>query len=234
MPIQRISQLIFSTCLLFPLSVAAAPACHTPVESYSNRTQMAAGDFSANVQWQDLNLTSTSIGYGASAGREYELTILDGTVYRVNPTGDGINSEQGKPAEGGATMLQVSSPKQWQAYDTPLDAISSFDDLSFALDELLEELGCGDNALLPFKISGHANHLRWSLDTLPKPLVTDSTQQAVTLVGVYNRSAKKRYFMVPGYSIHTHAVLHDSNYAGHVRDIDLKAGAQLWLPSLGD
>jgi len=191
---------------LFALNTAYAdtPAnCITSVSSHSNRVNTEAQNYAANVAWKDLTLTPTSVGYGSAAGREYELTIVDGKVYRVRPDDKGgVEVLTDTPTAGGAFMLQLASPKSWKEH-SKLDAISSFDDLSFVFDELVDDMGCGDMALMPFKITGKTTKVSWGLDTLPKSLVTDSTDEAVTIVGLYNRNEKVRYSMVPGYNLNT-------------------------------
>lgn len=227
----RISLLLATSLLAFSTASAETTAnCITEVSSHSNRAQAEAGNYAANVAWKDLTLTPTSIGYGSAGGREYEITIVDGKVYRVRPDDKGtVKVLTDPPGDGGAFMLQLASPKGWKEHGK-MEMIGSFADLGFTLDELVDDLGCGEDALLPFKITGHANSVSWSLDTLPTPLVTDSTDQTVTIVGLYNRHDKQRYFMVPGYNFHAHVVLDKQQQAGHIRDLELAEGATLYLP----
>lgn len=227
----RASLLLAASLITLNTAYADTPAnCITSVSSHSNRANAEAKNYAANVAWKDLTLTPTSVGYGSAAGREYELTIVDGKVYRVRPNDKGaMEVLTDTPTEGGAFMLQLASPKSWKEH-SKLEAISSFDDLSFAFDELVDDMGCGDLALIPFKITGKATKLTWSLDTLPESLVTDSTDETVTIVGLYNRNEKVRYFMVPGYNLHAHVVLDGKQQAGHIRDLELAEGATLYLP----
>lgn len=204
-------------------------ACVSPVQSFSNLDKMSSGDFSANIRWKDVALTENSIGYGPGADHRYELTILDGRVYMARP-GEGnsvIVRNDPKPDEG-AAMLQLASPKAW-VEQGQMSEISSFDDLDFELDQLSEDLGCGDDVLLPFKIIGHASSVTWSMDT-EQPRVTTTEDQDVIVVGLFNRNDKQKYFMVRGYSIHPHVVMPALNYAGHLRNIELDDGAKLYLP----
>jgi len=95
-----------------------------------------------------------------------------------------------------------------------------------------DDLGCGENVLLPFKISGHARSVTWSMDTHP-PRVVTSRDQDVVILGLYNRNQKSKFFMVKGYNLHPHVVLTGEGWAGHMRDLDLTPGARLYLPLEG-
>lgn len=212
-------------------SIAAADAfqCVSPVQSISHRDKMTAGDFSANGHWREVRLSPHSIGYGPAAQREYELTIADGKVTMARPVDDKVEVRHDPRPDEGFAMLQVASPESWMEAGE-LALIGSFDDLNFELDQLAEENGCGDDVLLPFRITGHARSVTWSLDTAPQHKVTETRDQDVVVVGIYNRNAKTTYFMVPGYNIHAHMVMPALDLAGHVRTLELEAGARLSLP----
>lgn len=204
--------------------------CISDVASYSAREKMGSGDFSPNVYWRDVVLKPTSIGYGPSGNREDEVTIIDGKVFMRHPTANGgiaVNN-QADPDQGLA-MLQVASPTAWREANT-LDAVSSFDDLDFVLEDQAEEMGCEDDVLLPFKIIGHADSVTWSLDTQPRHLVQDTKDQDVVIVGLYNRNQREKYFMVRGYNLHAHVLMKGIGKAGHLRSLELNDGARLYLP----
>jgi len=203
--------------------------CISPVQSYGDRNKLGKGDFSANVQWKDVNLAPTSIGYGPSANHQYELSIIDGKVYMAQPSGTEkvIVRNDPKPDEG-AAMLQVATPKAWGKSEK-LPALSTLDDLNFELDQIVDDSDCDDNAVIPFKITGHASDVTWSMDT-EKPRVTTSKNQDVTIVGLYNKDQHKKYFIVPGYNVHAHVLLQPLDVAGHLRKVTLQEGAQLYLP----
>ena len=204
--------------------------CFTHVDSYSNHKKMGDGDFSPSVLWRDVTVSKTTIGYGPSGHREDEVTIIDGQIFMAHPGSKDEVIVTNKPnPDKGQAMLQIASPTAWGEAAT-LDEIGSFDDLNFVLDDQSDEMECGDNVLLPFKIVGYANKVIWSLDTQPKHLVTNSNNQEVTIVGIYNRDQKEKYFMVRGYNLHAHVLLKAINEAGHLRDLELAEGAKLYLP----
>jgi hypothetical protein len=204
-------------------------SCITPVFSVSNVDKMSKGDFSPNVLFKDVGLTENSIGYGPGANHAYEVTIVDGKIFMASPEGEKNIKVRHKPIDqDGAAMLQIASPKKW-INAGKLEAISSFDDLNFALEGIAEDNDCGDDALLPFKIVGHANTLTWSMDT-EHPRSTDDKDIDVEIVGLFTAEDKQKYFMVKGYNIHPHVVLTKKDQAGHMRTVDLQKGATLYLP----
>ena len=211
-------------------SVASEISCISPVFSVSNIDKMKQGDFSPNVLFKDVPLTQNSIGYGPGANHQYEVTIADGKIHMDAPKGDNEVIVRHNPtAEDGAAMLQVASPNAW-AYAGKMEAISSLEDLNFAMESIAEDYDCGDDALIPFKIIGHANTLKWSMDT-EHPRVTDEKDLDVEIVGLFTAKDKSKYFMVKGYKVHPHVVLTAKDQAGHMRTVDLKEGAKLFLPA---
>lgn len=215
---------------LLATKATAQVQCINPVDSHGERERIVQGDYSATVRWRQVALSRNTIGYGSAEQRAYELTIDHGKVHMVRPAEDGGFEVRHDPApDGSAVMLQLATPSRWQAAGS-LDAISSFDDLSFVFDEMQEDLGCGDDAVLPFRIEGHIQEATWSLDTRPKNHVGHAKAQRATIVGIYSSQNKKRLFMVPGYNLHAHIVLHGNGLAGHLRNLTLDEGAQLYLP----
>ena len=212
------------------MTKATEIACITPVFSISNMDKMSKGDFSPNVLFKDIPLNKNSIGYGPGANHQYEVTIADGKIHMNVPKGDNEVSVRHKPtAEDGAAMLQVASPKAW-TYAGKLEDISSLDDFNFALENIVDDYNCGGDALIPFKIIGHANTLTWSMDT-EHPRVTDEKDLDVEIVGIFTAKDKAKYFMVKGYNVHPHVVLTAKDQAGHMRTVELEEGAKLFLPA---
>ena len=211
------------------MTKATEIGCITPVFSISNIDKMSKGDFSPNVLFKDVPLNKNSIGYGPGANHQYEVTIADGKIHMDAPRGDSEVAVRHNPTdEDGAAMLQVASPKAW-TYAGELEAISSLDDFNFALEDIAEDYDCGDDALIPFKIIGHANTLKWSMDT-EHPRVTDEKDVDVEIVGIFTAKDKAKYFMVKGYKVHPHVVLTAKDQAGHMRTVELEEGAKLFLP----
>jgi len=212
------------------LAQAAEFECVTAVTSISNRSKMESGDFSANSHWSELRLNQNSLGYGQATDRKFEVTIVDGTVYQAHPLDGKIVVRDTHTPDEGVAMLQIASPEQLSKA-APLDEIGSFDDLAFEFDSLVDDLGCDDTVLLPFKIVGHASSLTWAMDTKPVDQVVNDNDLDVVIIGLYNRNDRKTTFMVPGYNLHAHVLIPGTGYAGHLRDVQLDEGATLYLPT---
>lgn len=185
------NQLVSTSFLL--LSIGAVTSvyaedsyqCVTPVQSFSNAGAMAKGDFTANIKWKEVTLKPTSLGFGPSEHHEYEISILDGKVYLTQPaTGDKVKVRHDPKPNEGAAMLQVATPEAWVEYES-LGAMANFDDYSLEIDQVIEDIECGDAVLMPFKIKGHATSVTWSMDT-KEPRIVTSTDQEIVLVGLYN------------------------------------------------
>lgn len=205
--------------------------CDTPVQSWSNLTKMHAGDFSANVLFNDIKFTKNSIGYGPGKDKQYEVSILDGKIYMARPALNGATIVRHNPKkDDGAAMLQVANVNKWGEYKV-LDEIDSYDSLNFELDDIVESISCTSETILPFKIVGQAKSVTWSMDTDNHRIDTMKNQDVI-LEGLYSRDrkTKEKHFMVKGTNTHTHVILTQKDLAGHLRDIDLKEGAKLYLP----
>ncbi len=209
---------------------ASQMACLNPVHSFVNGTKMAQSDFSANVTFAKAGIQKTSIGYGSSQDRENETTIVDGTVYLAHPDGNNHIVLRTKPEpEEGATMLQVATPDDWSK-GQDVEGIGSLEDLAFIFDDMADDMECHGKARWPFKMTGHAKKITWSMDTLPKHLVTTAHDQPVTVVGIYDTATRKKTFMVKGSNLHAHVLMPNIHAAGHVREIEFVGKAHLFLP----
>lgn len=205
--------------------------CEIPVQSWSNLTKMHSGDFSANVLFKDVKLNNNAIGYGPGKNREYEVSILDGKIYMARPEQGGKTIVRHDiKSDDGAAMLQVANVEKWGEIQT-LDALGTLDSLVFELDDIIEELECSKEIILPFKIIGHAKSVTWSMDTDNHRIDTMKDQEVI-LEGLYSSDKIKRekHFMVKGTNAHTHVILPTKDLAGHLREIDLNEGAKLYLP----
>lgn len=228
-----LASILIGSILPAASAVASDIACKVSMQAWSNLDNMGKGDFSANVHWNKAKLGAYSIGYGPTANRENETTILDGKVHFAHPDAKGqiIKETTSSPKSSlGSAMLVIASPKGWVEQEDKMDAISSFDDLNFVFDDIADDQECGDDVAFPFKIVGHANSLTMSLDTSPNHLVEEYQDKDVTIVGIYNQDNKEKYFMVKGYNIHPHVLMTQDDLTGHLRTVDLLEGATLYLP----
>ena len=205
--------------------------CDNHINSWSNLTKMHSKDFSANVLFKDVKLNKNAIGYGPGKNRQYEVSILDGKIYMARPQKNGKTLVRHiVKNDDGAAMLQVANVNKWGEYQK-LDTMDSLDGINFELDDIVSELECSKNLILPFKIVGHAKSVTWSMDT-DNHRVDTMKNQDIVIEGLYgsNKDIKAKYFMVKGTNTHPHVILTNKDLAGHLQDIVLDEGAKLYLP----
>jgi hypothetical protein len=189
------------------------------------------GDFSAAVKFADVKLIPTTVGFGATANRADEVTVVDGKLFLVSgATGSLKVRHQTKPDEG-AVVYVTGSPVAWSDAGK-VDGISSFDGLSFALDNAVEDAKCDDNAVVPFKIVGHAKSVHWTVvNGANKEISNASNDVDVVIIGIYSKTDKEHLHMVKGYNLHAHVYLPKDGMAGHIHEIELEDGGTLYLPA---
>lgn len=204
--------------------------CHAPVTAFEN-VNAIKGDFSAAVKFADVTLTSTTVGFGAAANRSDEITVVDGKLLLVNGATGSPKARRHPPAPNeGAVVYVTGSPALWSEAGK-VDGVSSFDGLSFALDNSVEDIKCDESAVVPFKIIGHAKSVHWSVvNGANKEISNTSNDVDVVIVGVYSKTDKEHLHMVKGYNLHAHVYLPKDGVAGHIHEIELMDGGMLYLP----
>lgn len=222
--------LALALCLASP-AWAVSFQCDAPVTVWAN-PRLAQGDLAAAVQLQDLSLASTTLGYGATTGLGDEITVVDGRVLLDRNAG-GSATPRAVAAGDGAVKLVLSSPAVWTTQPRPLDGISSFDSLNFALDDAVEAMSCGAEAVVPFKITGHASTVTWSVANRQpgRDLLTTTRDVDVVLVGLHATADRDRLGLAKGYNLHVHVWMPQPALAGHLVDLHLDDGALLSLPT---
>jgi len=226
-----ITSLLIGISSFSHLASATEFNCNTPIASFSDRAKVAKGDFSANVLWQEVNLTNNSIGYGPAEHKLYELTIVDGKVFMSQPATNnkGVLVRTDPKLNEGAFMLQVATPPAWRMYSS-MPPINSLTEMSEKINQTFDTLACRDDDVLAFRIKGIADSLSWSMDT-KKRKVIDSVNEEIEIVGLFSKSNHKKYFLLSQYNLHPHVILKNTTGAGHLRRVVLKQGAKLYLPS---
>jgi hypothetical protein len=203
--------------------------CQVTVAAHDN-PNAAKGDFSATIKFSEVALTPNMVGFGASAKLADEITIVDGHLFLVRAGKAGLDVRHQPHPDEGAAVLVSASPIAWKQADT-VDGVSTFDGLAFALDNAVEDSKCGDNAALPFKIVGHAKSVHWTVvNGSDKEINNASHDVDVIVVGVYAKTNKEHLHMVKGYNLHAHVYLAKDDVAGHIQDIDLADGGELYFP----
>lgn len=212
-----------------PPASSPEPFCLAGVDSFSNPDAGARGDFSPNVAFADLELTSNSVGYGAAGGRSDEITIADGVLHLARPDGADGHRERRTPAAGeGAYMVQLVSPKAWRTPAT-LDSVASIEELGAVVARAVQAAGCSGEAKLAYRIEARVETAEWSLDTLPQRGDFTTIGQDAIIVGLYATVDQGRHFVTPGRNIHAHVVFPALGVAGHLKSIKLSPGGRLEL-----
>lgn len=208
---------------------AQSDACHAPVSAQVN-PNIPKGDFSAAVQLGNVPLTPTTIGFGATANRADEITLVDGRWIIVHHGKDKLDVRQPNPQDG-AVVLVTGSPMAWREAGKIAD-IHSVSALDFALENAVEDMGCDEKAVVPFKLLGHANRIKWSVATSPNSDREQTSQDVeVVIVGIHTKTDKSRWRMAKGYNLHAHVYFPQTGLAGHLEEIDLQGSGTLYLPA---
>ena len=204
--------------------------CHAPVSAHEN-VNTAKGDFSAAVKFADVKSTPTTVGFGATANRADEITVVDGKLFLVNGATGSLKARHQAKSDEGAVVYVTGSPVAWRDAGK-VDGISSFDGLGFALDNAVEDIKCDDSAVVPFKIVGHAKSVHWTVvNGANKEISNTSNDADVVIVGIYSKTDKEHLHMVKGYNLHAHVYLPKDGMAGHVQEVELEDGGTLYMPA---
>lgn len=210
---------------------AASDACHPPVSVQVN-PNIATGDFSASVQLDAVVRTPTTIGFGATANRADEITLVDGKWVLVRGVHDQLDVRHQPNPNEGAVVLVTASPIAWRELLGKMDDIHALNALDFMLDNAVEDMGCDASAVVPFKVIAHAKSVKWSIANTPSKDIYQVSQDVdVVIVGVHTQENRKHWRMANGYNLHAHVYFPQRDLAGHLEEIDLQGGGKLYLPT---
>lgn len=174
-----------------------------------------------------------SVGVGALAGLEGEVTILDGRALVSRVEAEGITVREARPGEQ-AALLVAARVGEWREFQLPDSG--DYDSLESHLRAKLVEAGFELDVPTPVRITGAAERL--SLHVIagacpianpegPAPWRFDGPADEVTLVGFYAEGAAGR-LTHHNHSSHLHALA--GEVVGHLDDVHLR-GARLFLPA---
>lgn len=225
-----LGSILMATVLLVAGSASAADIeCRTPVDVIGTEAKIRAHDYSTIVWLKNAPLSGLTVGYGPGADPKSEISIIDGHYHVAHPEGADI-AVAIDPAEQGAAMLVRATPKAWTDGGT-LEDLFDLASLNEAISARVRDLGCADDVTLPFRITAHADELKWSVDGAPEKALGTITDSDVIIVGVYSNHDKANTFMSPGFSLHAHVLDPATDFAGHVVEAALADGAALQLPA---
>lgn len=213
-------------------AIAAEPSmnCQIQTNVVGTRQKMMKRDFSASIKLADAKLTPTTVGYGPGENLAAEITIIDGKYHIAKGGAHGKVVTSHTPQEGqGAVFLVTADARQWSKGNA-LSESFDISELDAQIGEFAKEAGCSGDVTFPFKIKGHASEIEWSVESKPEKKIGTFEDVDVEIVGIFSNHDKPVTFMVRGYSLHAHTHIPAHGVTGHIRDISLDEGAQLFVP----
>jgi len=225
-----------TTLLAFSLSFAVfsvqAATCEVPHATYgAKKSELAEKHSGTWVMLKNVKLTPNTIGFGPGGNTAFESTFYNNQAWlssddELQPNGVLARHNYGK--KEGNVFAVTATANSWTKPQT-LDAAGDLDELNMLLDEVVDNLGCEQGALLPFKIKGIAKSVTWSIESNPNKKIGTFKNEPVELVGIYASNKRKEFFAMPNLNFHLHTIFPKRNFAAHVQQIILKPGAKLVL-----
>lgn len=215
-----------------PAPVHAEPAAPTDlgcpaVGVHGSMQRFNQGDLSQTVALSDLTWTDAAVALGATADKTAEITVVDGKVWIVAPSADGVDVVHDTKDQGGS-LVATAAPTAWDA-GRRVDSVDVASILS-AVETARSGTGCAQAEAVPFVVRGHAESLTWSIVGQPSGKRGELQNVDVVLVGFWAPGARGIY--VPAsLDGHLHMVAPSANLAGHLNAIALRPGATLHLPA---
>lgn len=215
-----------------------AAASVVAVEHYGKLSTIFGGDWAASTSL-DSNVSPDSYALGALSELRGEFAVVKGEVWLSYPTPAALpevhhetqSSEQ-------VALLVVSRVRSWKETTLGEDIVAA--DLESELTRVAETSGIDTSKAFPFMLHGTFRKVGWHVadGTRVKPgdpPDKDAQQGTVaegegTIVGFYS-TKDQGVFTMMGQNIHMHVVLADESVVGHVRTVDVAAGAVLSVPS---
>ncbi len=205
------------------------------------KSVLAQGKTEARVAMASA-VKPTTVGIGALAGLEGEITILDGIIHtaRVTPDYDLVSAAtRGSDSSDNATLLAVCEVSEWESI--LLGEVASIGALESIVADKLTERDFDLSMPVPFKVTATFSEL--SIHVLnnscpvadpdgPEPWRGHFNIKNGHLVGLYavGFGGKLTHH---GSDSHIHAIVLDGtdvNSSGHAESFALEPGAILYLP----
>jgi len=221
--------LMIGLMLLAPVARAQDMRCSGPVAVARDPQDAQNNSFAGQVLLRDIPVTGQTVGFGPGAGLASEIILQDGVFHVARKTDNGIVVTTGTEPAKGAIFVVSADAGQWRE-PSSLPEVFDLSELSETLGQWAKDQGCTGNLDFPFKITGHASSLDWSVEAKPEKATGTLEDIDLTVVGVYSNHDKKAHFMVPGYNLHAHFVATKAKMAGHVVELSLDEGAKLFVP----
>ena len=207
----------------------------------SMKTVLAQGKTAARIALADA-ITPHSVGVGALAGLEGELTILDGVIHaaRVTPNYALTSTKlTGSQTDDSATLLAICEVAEWET--VLLGEVSSLSALETIVAAELIDRGFDMTQPVPFKVEATFSEI--SIHVLnnscpianpdgPEPWRGHFNTKNGQLIGLYAVGFGGE-LTHHGSDSHIHAIVLDGdvvNSSGHAESFALEPGSILYLP----
>lgn len=216
--------------LWIPVCQASAVTCKVPSDVYgATRSELAQKQTGSGVTLSDIPITEHTIGYGPGNQFAFETTFFDGKAWLAQ--GDetkphGVAARHVLSKNDKNVFAVTATPSSWLSA-IKLDGIDRLALLAAQIDKQVAELGCGEDTVLPFKISGIAQSVTWSIESQPERKIETYQNEPVELVGIYAIARRNDFFAVGKTHFHVHVIFPQRQFAAHVRDVALASGAKL-------
>jgi alpha-acetolactate decarboxylase len=224
--------------LLSSASCAApppAPARLPEVRTWgSMREALKLGHSEGRVSLTEA-IHPTATGIGALAGLAGEVTVVDGEVFLAQLV-DGEMQVRMADDEDQATLLVVADVAAWSSHRLP--PCGSYAELEEAIAGILEARGFAMDEPLPFRVTGTAKAVEMHVINGSCPIANPSGKSpwrfhggdmSIELVGFFADGAAGELTHHDRRS-HVHALTPGRHDTGHLDEVVLRAGAELWLP----
>jgi acetolactate decarboxylase len=217
-----------------------APAS-TPVvavEHYGKLSTIFGGDWSASASL-DSRLSADSYALGPLSELRGEFAVVKGEVWLSYPTPTSLPEVHHEAhSNEQVALLVVSRVRSWKGTTLGEDVVAA--DLESEVTRAAETNGIDTSKPFPFMLHGTLRKVGWHVadGTRVKPgdpPDKDAQQGTVpegegTIVGFYS-TKDQGVFTMMGQNTHMHVVFTDGSVVGHVRTVDVAAGAVLSVPS---
>jgi hypothetical protein len=216
----------------------STPALSIEVEHYGKLSAIFGGDWSASASLGS-KVSADSYALGALSDLRGEFAVINGGVWLSYPTPTALPGVQ-HPSQSNeqAALLVVSDVRSWK--DTKLSDDFVAATLEAELTRIAGVSGVDTSKPFPFMIRGTLRKVGWHVadGTRVKPgdpPDKDAQQGMVaegdgTIVGFYSMKDQGVFTMM-GQNTHMHVVFTDQSVVGHVRTVDVAAGAVLSVPA---
>ena len=205
--------------------------CNPTIDVFGTKQSIITRNFIDSVKLHDINLSSTAVGYGPSAGYKDEITIIDGQFHIATATSKTtLNLSNTISDDIGAVFLVTSSPDKWMQFKVQ-DQISGTKEIVDLIAQQLKANGCDQQVSIPFKITADAEQIKWSIVGRPKGASSIESNQKVTIIGIYSTLKSNGYFLPKNFEIHAHVNIPNKNITGHLRNIETLKNISIYLPA---